>query len=159
MNEAKQEIKKLSELIKIGLVIPPYQRPYKWKAENVTQLLEDIFEHVLTKEKVYRIGNLIVHEDNSLLNIVDGQQRLITISILLSCLGETEGIFLNQNFRHKISKDNIIYNYRVIRDWLSKIPDKALLKIHLLEKCEFVLFTVYDQDEAFQLFDSQNARG
>lgn len=28
-----------------------------------------------------------------------------------------------------------------------------------MNKCEFVLFTVSKQDEAFQLFDSQNARG
>lgn len=160
MREAKQEIKKLSELLEIkNLTIPPYQRPYKWKAENVTQLLEDIFEHIITKEKVYRIGNLIVHNDDNFLNIVDGQQRLTTISILLYHLENEKTLLLNQNYKHKISKDNIVYNSRVIKNWLHKVADKENFKKQLLDKCEFVLFTVYEQDEAFQLFDSQNARG
>lgn len=164
MSEAKQEIKKLSELLKIeNLTIPTYQRPYKWKAENVTQLLEDISEHIITKEKTYRIGSLILHEDNNStnekeLNIVDGQQRLTTISILLYHLNE-KTLLLNQKYKHKISKDNIVYNSRVIQNWLNKVSDKENFIKQLLEKCEFVFFTVYEQDEAFQLFDSQNARG
>lgn len=160
MSEAKQEIKKLSELLQIErLTIPSYQRPYKWKSENVTQLLEDVFEHIITKEKVYRIGNLIVHDDNNVLNIVDGQQRLTTISILLYHLENEKTLLLSQNYKHKISKDNIVYNSRVIQNWLNKVSDIENFKKQLLDKCEFVLFTVYEQDEAFQLFDSQNARG
>lgn len=179
MSEAKQEIKKLKELLEIkNLTIPPYQRPYKWRTENVIQLLEDIFEHIITKEKVYRIGSLIVHEETEKdengkiiydggepkikeRNIVDGQQRLTTISILLYHLKNENYLFLNQNYKHKISKDNIVYNSRIIQNWLDKFSDsdKENFKKQLLDKCEFVLFTVYEQDEAFQLFDSQNARG
>lgn len=174
MSEAKQEIKKLSELLKIeNLTIPPYQRPYKWKSEQVTQLLEDIFENIITKEKTYRIGSLIVHEDSKKdnnstneneLNIVDGQQRLTTISILLYLLDnreekQTDVLLLSQPYRHKISNDNIVFNKGVIEKWLLKISDKENFQKQLIEKCEFVLFTVYEQDEAFQLFDSQNARG
>ncbi|MEG2078267.1 DUF262 domain-containing protein [Chryseobacterium sp.] len=160
MVEANQEIKKISELIEIkNLIIPPYQRPYKWKAENVTQLLDDIFEHIVTKGKVYRIGSLIVHDERQNFNIVDGQQRLTTISILLKALGNEKVLLLNQEYRHKISQDNIVFNYRVIQNWLQKITDKDNFKKQLLEKCEFVLFTVYEADEAFQFFDSQNSRG
>jgi hypothetical protein len=162
MSEAKQEIKKISQLLEFkNLTIPPYQRPYKWKSENVTQLLEDIFEHIITKEKDYRIGSLIVHKKEQNFNIVDGQQRLTTISILLKALGNENVLLLNQEYKHKISQDNIIYNYRVIQNWLQKITDenKEYFKNQLLEKCEFVLFTVYEPDEAFQLFDSQNSRG
>ena len=57
MNDAKQEIKKLAELLAIkNLIVPPYQRPYKWKAKNVTLLLDDIFEHVIAKEKNTELG-------------------------------------------------------------------------------------------------------
>lgn len=164
MSEAKQEIKKISELIEIkNLIIPPYQRPYKWKAENVTQLLDDIFEHIVINEKMYRIGSVILHsetKDNTTThNIVDGQQRLTTISILLKVLDSEDNLLLNQEYKHKISQDNIVYNYRVIQNWLHKITDKENFKKQIIEKCEFVLFTVYDADEAFQLFDSQNSRG
>lgn len=163
MSEQKQptqEIKKLKEILEINnLIIPPYQRPYKWQSQHVIQLLDDIFEHIIVKEKVYRIGSLILHEDNNKQNIVDGQQRLTTISILLKALGNNSGLLLNKNYSHKISKDNIVYNYRIVQNWLQKIPNNDFFTSQLIEKCEFVLFTVYEQDEAFQLFDSQNARG
>lgn len=161
MSEVKQEVKPLLKLLEMNnLTIPEYQRPYKWKAENVTQLLDDIFEYVITKEKTYRIGSLIVHEESTKLNIVDGQQRLTTISILLHHLNHGNSLLLNQNYKHIVSKDNIVYNSRIIKNWLeSKISDKESFKNKICEKCEFVIFTVYRQDEAFQLFDSQNSRG
>ncbi|HEX5152559.1 MAG TPA: DUF262 domain-containing protein [Parafilimonas sp.] len=158
---AKQEIKKLAELLKMeNLMIPDYQRPYKWKAENVTQLLDDIFEYA-KKDKIYRIGSLILHKKNDKYNIVDGQQRLTTISILLHCLKEVNTLLLDQNYKHKVSKDNIVYNFQVIKNWLNNKSNDTRndFKERLLEKCEFVIFTVYEEDEAFQLFDSQNSRG
>jgi len=164
--EASQEIKKLVELFSLNnLNVPLYQRPYKWEAKNVIQLLDDIFENLISKEKSYRVGSLIVHYEHNKkknqdeLNIVDGQQRLTTISILLYHLGIESKLLMNQEYKQQISKDNIVYNSRVIQNWLTNIADKEKFKQLLLEKCEFVLFTVYEQDEAFQLFDSQNSRG
>lgn len=161
----KQEVLKLTELSKKKLTIPVYQRPYKWTEKNVIQLLEDIFEYVMLKNKDYRIGNIILHSENSINNVVDGQQRLTTISLLLKILdGSYNGLLLNEEFKHNISKNNIVYNYRIIDKWVktkieSKEEKKADFKNKILNKCEFVLFTVFKQDEAFQLFDSQNARG
>lgn len=159
---------KLNNLLEdkeLKLTIPPYQRPYKWSKKNVLQLLEDIFGYVLIQNKDYRIGSIILHEDESKVNnIVDGQQRLTTISLLLKILdNKFEGLLLNQKYKHDISKNNIIYNYRIINQWANtKFPsdsDKIDFKNKILNKCEFILFTVYLQEEAFQLFDSQNARG
>jgi hypothetical protein len=160
-----QKVIKLSELSIEKLTIPVYQRPYKWKEKNVIQLLEDIFEYVILKNKDYRIGNIILHNENSINNVVDGQQRLTTISILLKILDESyNGLLLNEKFKHNISKNNIVYNYRIIDKWIktkfeSKDEKKSDFKNKILNKCEFILFTVFKQDEAFQLFDSQNARG
>jgi hypothetical protein len=165
MSEAKQEIKKLSELLKIeNLTIPPYQRPYKWSEKNVIQLLEDIFEFVNIKNKEYRIGNIILHNDAKKNNVVDGQQRLTTISLLLKKLdNDFNGLLLKEKYKHTISKNNIVYNFRIIDKWVNtkfgNDEAKTKLKNKILDKCEFVLFTVIDPDEAFQLFDSQNARG
>ena len=165
IKEASQEIKKLSELLKIeNLTIPPYQRPYKWTEKNVIQLLEDILEYVHIKNRAYRIGNIIIHQDNKGNNVVDGQQRLTTISLLLKKLdNDFDGLLMKKNYRHPISKNNIKYNFRIIDKWIntkfSNDEAKLKLKTKIIDKCEFVLFTVYKQDEAFQLFDSQNARG
>lgn len=172
-----QKVIKLTELSKEKLTIPVYQRPYKWAEKNVIQLLEDIFEYVIVKNKAYRIGNIILHkekkennvvEENYVVeenNVVDGQQRLTTISLLMKILDtDFTGLLLSQNYKHTISKNNIVYNYRIINQWVNtKIgvdeSKKADFIIKILNKCEFVLFTVFQQDEAFQLFDSQNARG
>jgi hypothetical protein len=141
-----------------------YQRPYKWTEKNVIQLLEDVFEYVIVNNKDYRIGNIILHREEETNNVVDGQQRLTTISLLLRILNrEFKGLLLNQEFKNIISKNNIVYNYRIIDKWVnSKLvtdENKSDFKAKILEKCEFVLFTVYQPDEAFQLFDSQNSRG
>lgn len=159
-----QENIKLNELTKFTLVIPVYQRPYKWTEKNVIQLLEDVFEYVIVNNKNYRIGNIILHREEETNNVVDGQQRLTTISLLLRILSrDFKGLLLNQEFKNIISKNNIVYNYRIIDKWVnSKLvtdENKSDFKAKILEKCEFVLFTVYEQDEAFQLFDSQNSRG
>jgi len=165
--EPIQEIKKLEELISIeNLTIPPYQRPYKWNEIHVVRLLDDIFEFVIIQRKIYRIGSIIIHQDDKKLNnIVDGQQRLTTISLLLKQLEDSfSRLLLNETYKHKISKENIVNNFGVIGKWLqSKFGNdpikRAKFQKQISEKCEFVLFTVFKDDEAFQLFDSQNARG
>lgn len=160
-----QEVVKLNKLLEVKLIIPIYQRPYKWTEKNIIQLLEDIFEYIIVKNKDYRIGNIILHSENETNNVVDGQQRLITISLILKILENNfNGLLLNEKFKHTISKNNIVYNYRIINQWINTKfgndeSKKTNFKKKILNKCEFVLFTVFHQDEAFQLFDSQNARG
>ena len=72
----------------VKLIIPPYQRPYKWTARNAIQLLDDILEARNNNKEVYRVGTLILHKGQDSngkekYNIVDGQQRTITFSLLL----------------------------------------------------------------------------
>ena len=79
----------------IRLTIPEYQRPYKWTARNAIQLLDDILEARNSNKEVYRVGTLILHKtqnDNGqdVYEIVDGQQRTITFSLLLTALYELE---------------------------------------------------------------------
>ena len=58
--------------------IPDYQRPYKWDVRNVAQLIDDVQEFM--RLGAYQLGSIILHEDeNQDLNIVDGQQRFITL--------------------------------------------------------------------------------
>lgn len=47
----------------IKLTIPNYQRPYKWTAKNVIQLLDDIIDARNHNKEVYRVGTLILHHD------------------------------------------------------------------------------------------------
>ena len=158
----KLEEKVLKELYNT-YVIPPYQRPYKWHKEHVLQLLDDLYENIYIGKRTYRVGTLIIHQDeNGNHNIVDGQQRLTTLSLILYYLGEKDKLLQNQEYSNEISKNNLIYNYEQIKQWFGakrlEINEEMFLN-ELKDKCEFVVITVYRQDEAFQLFDTQNSRG
>jgi hypothetical protein len=162
MKEPKLEEKVLKELYNT-YVIPPYQRPYKWHKSHVFQLLDDLYENIYISKRTYRVGTLIIHQDeNGNHNIVDGQQRLTTLSLILYYLGEKDKLLQNQKYSNEISKNNLIYNYGQIKQWFSakrlEINEEMFLN-ELKDKCEFVVITVYRQDEAFQLFDTQNSRG
>lgn len=67
-------------------IIPVYQRNYDWKQENCKQLFDDLVRIVRTGRKSHFFGSLVsVHNDgdfNEFL-IIDGQQRLTTISLLM----------------------------------------------------------------------------
>ncbi len=84
------EVKSVKELLNMNLCIPPYQRPYKWDIQNINDLLTDIKTAIANYRKYgdyfkYRIGTIILHEDKGKYNIVDGQQRIISL-ILLSLI-------------------------------------------------------------------------
>ena len=100
----------------IELVIPNYQRPYKWTAKNAIQLLDDIIEAKNDNKEVYRVGTLILHydKDNDIYNIVDGQQRVTTFALLLLALLEEKEIkFLNQQVTdNPYTRENVANNYR-----------------------------------------------
>lgn len=87
--EDELELLPIGEILKKELVIPEYQRPYKWKEETILKLLDDIKNNQNKKE--YRIGTLILHKEKEEYNIVDGQQRLVSISIILNILEKLNG--------------------------------------------------------------------
>lgn len=70
-------------------IIPSYQRPYSWDIQECEQLWEDLINVFENDEKDYFIGNIILAKGlNNLekLEVVDGQQRLITISLIIKAL-------------------------------------------------------------------------
>jgi hypothetical protein len=71
--------------------IPPYQRPYAWEEEHTRQLLTDLLEamdNTETSDEVYFLGSIVLIKSPSdpQARVVDGQQRLTTLTILLSVL-------------------------------------------------------------------------
>jgi hypothetical protein len=170
---AKDIISVSTLLSKTNLAIPQYQRPYKWTAKNIQQLFVDIARH---KDKsAYRLGTIVFHREADLLNIVDGQQR--TISLLLTAhalialrknslerkdlkdqLSTIEKSMIQPSFESAISKTNIHNNYLEISRIIERDFTEELIDF-LLNRCEVVTFTLTDVSEAFQFFDSQNARG
>lgn len=155
----------------VVLSIPEYQRPYKWTARNAIQLLDDIIEAWNKNKEVYRVGTLILHRNDKEYDIVDGQQRIITFSLLLYALyeqpgqdnGENEIQFLEQEvFNNQYNRYNIPTNLNAFRRRVQKENDentKRLLREYIEKHCELIVIITDKQSEAFQFFDSQNARG
>lgn len=67
-------------------VIPVYQRNYDWKKENCKQLLLDLFNVIEKKKQSHFFGSIVSTTEGSAHIIIDGQQRLTTVSILLIAL-------------------------------------------------------------------------
>lgn len=63
--------------------IPRFQRPYSWDRSNVEEFWNDA---VVENESQYFIGNFVVYDDKTAMGVVDGQQRLTTITLLLCAL-------------------------------------------------------------------------
>ncbi len=64
-------------------IIPVYQRNYDWKKEHCETLFDDIV-NVISSKKDYFIGSLVlIYDSQDEFLIIDGQQRITTISLLL----------------------------------------------------------------------------
>jgi len=148
----------------IHLQIPNYQRPYKWTAKNVIQLLDDIIDARNNNKEIYRVGTLILHEEaegHTKYNIVDGQQRTITFSLLLKAMQENVR-FLDQSLSENVHNvRNISSNFRTLERRIGNIEERERndLLEYVKHNCELVVVITQDISEAFQFFDSQNARG
>ena len=164
------------------LSIPDYQRPYKWTEKNLNALVNDIQEH---KDKsAYRLGSIVLHrnpnsDSDENIDIVDGQQRTLTLMLLVwaiiqkqeldleredlkTALNEISNqinVFMDgQKFNSDISHYNIYQNFNAAKRIVSVNFSEQDIDF-LLNNCQVAVFILDDISEAFQFFDSQNARG
>ncbi len=164
-------IKTVNELLDVELMIPEYQRPYRWTTKSSSILLSDIYEAFNTNIPEYRIGSVVLHKHDGKYDVVDGQQRLTTLSIIFYVL--KEGNFLSDMdknrkpslLRQEYSANSnvaIVQNYEVVKSKIKNIADNGYIQRftkYLLNNCTFVNIVTDCQQEAFQFFDSQNSRG
>jgi Protein of unknown function DUF262/Protein of unknown function (DUF1524) len=68
--------------------IPSYQRPYAWEEQQAQELLTDFIEAMENGDDVYFLGSIVLIKEphKPLSRVVDGQQRLTTLTIILSIL-------------------------------------------------------------------------
>ncbi|WP_231192577.1 DUF262 and DUF1524 domain-containing protein [Helicobacter pylori] len=128
------------------LVIPIYQRLYSWEKEQCKQLWDDIIK-IGGDDKIdgHFIGSILYvihdakHSDNALL-IIDGQQRLTTITLLLTALRD----HLNDEdeFLKEFSCQNIQKHYLINSD---KDGDKKF-RLILSDSDKDTLLSLIDKD-------------
>jgi Protein of unknown function DUF262/Protein of unknown function (DUF1524) len=91
----------VDELLRKRHAIPAYQRDYVWQKRHVEQLWDDLFEYYYRLEKTdkldepdgYFLGAMVVIHDDSTapIEVVDGQQRLTTLSTVVRTLLDSIG--------------------------------------------------------------------
>ena len=82
--------KKLKEIFDNSkYVVPLYQRNYAWRKDEIERLLQDVYEAYKNNPNGnYFIGSLVVlKRQNGDLEVIDGQQRLTTLSLITKILG------------------------------------------------------------------------
>ena len=101
--ETINNMKSVAEIIKIVddkyTYIPLLQRNYKWTMECASELAEDLWEAFKNNRKKYQLNMVTIYKNNedSSLQILDGQQRLITLKLFLTFL-EKKSININCAF-------------------------------------------------------------
>ena len=62
--------------------VPRFQRPYSWDPSNV----EDFWDDVIDGGSDYFIGSMVIFTDGDAAGLVDGQQRLTTVTMMLAAI-------------------------------------------------------------------------
>ena len=72
--------------------IPAYQRPYAWTAEETNTLFDDLYGFYTSEneDENYFLGSIVLIKENTdrKADVIDGQQRLTTLTILFSVLAD-----------------------------------------------------------------------
>lgn len=141
--------------------IPPYQRPYGWTVDQASELLTDILAFLgdstqpVEEVNPYFLGSIVLikGQDSPKADIVDGQQRLTTLTILMAVLRtKVNGDFTNELTNFIYEKGSLTLGtpnrYRLkLRE-----RDEAFFRVHIQD--EKGLDSLFQLDSG-QLTDSQ----
>ena len=152
------EMLSVEQLISSGKIfeVAFYQRGYRWRKQQVTQLLDDLCDFIKThKHPFYFMQALVVNEtrDNKW-RVVDGQQRLTTIKLILEKIlpndrniemeyereeGRKERGALDDHFRSKAA--GVIDAYLLNKQAKDKLEKN-------IKECQFLVYNLGKVDEA-----------
>ena len=181
MSNAKEYVKTLtiSDLFndenKCKYIIPIYQRNYAWGDDEISSLLQDIknaCEQNKEQDKNYYIGSLVVYRrDSGDFEVIDGQQRLTTLTLIMHHLGKLG--FRNVSFEHRDESEQALSNLnseklpsnfsqalktikKIINEWGN---NKDKIVKFLLDKVEIIRTEVPEGTDLNHYFEIMNTRG
>ena len=137
-------VKAIGALLKEGrLQVPFNQRSYAWREKHVRNLFQDLDEEIEGGDGgEYFLGTIVlIQKGNEAPSIIDGQQRLATVSILLA------------RIRDQLTKLNRIASASSIEEaFLTNIDRRSELRVSRLQlNLEDNLFIVFFDDAALAL--------
>jgi uncharacterized protein with ParB-like and HNH nuclease domain len=219
--ELNAETKTVNEIFSLNkkYTVPRFQREFSWEAEELDELWDDITQQIGVAESIpqnseYFIGCIVLVGDDSKPDylIVDGQQRLTTITILLRCIierlkeiGDTaaaqalyqnciegtdnegkpyfklvnetpkpffqnelqtikpEGLSKPETDEEKLLQAASLRFLRKVKEFglqgMSAAESVKALRQQVLYYLKFILVTAKNEEDAYTIFETLNARG
>ena len=151
----------LKDLFDLKLTIPDDQRIYCWNDNNIKTLWNNLKE--MPEGLDYHLGAIILQCQDDGYDIIDGQQRLVTLTLILRALGyEGNMPLLLQRFKSQEACDNISnakYVIQEIKGW--DCDENNLMLNNILSHLTFsvLLLKSNNLDLAYTFFSNQNSRG
>ena len=132
-------------------IVPDYQREYIWGEDNVTRLLEDIFEEFKNNQNSeYFIGSIVVNKNlDGAYEVIDGQQRLTTLFLIIVAFRE---IFQSKNLTEHINIINTMLSSKDLNK-SGEVTNKIRLELQYIETTNIL------NDFFFGRFQENNYHG
>lgn len=146
MNGNAQRLIKYMDGASKRFIIPVYQRNYDWKMEHCKQLFDDLVKVIRQNRKSHFFGSIVsVQSETGTMEeflIIDGQQRLTTISLLLLAIYHllSSGKMASQDrqLTDKILKKYLIDEYE---------PEEKRIKLKPIKNDQKAFGILFDKDE------------
>ena len=136
--------------------VPPYQRPYSWRREDASKLLDDLLDAEETPNwPPYFLGAIdLVKGDDQRAEIIDGQQRLATLTILFCLLREMAAREVSDDLdRHIWQRGSRVLGTPNQYRLQLRTSDQQFFQEHIQTKGSLMQFL--DKDPVAKLSDSQ----
>ena len=157
--------------------VPIYQRNYAWGKDEISTLIQDVYDAYLKSKETYYIGTLVsFHKGDRIYEVIDGQQRLTTINLVLHSLDLTLLNKLTYRARKK-SNDTILniphfkieekgagivngfkYTKEAINEIIPQI-DREKFKDYFQHKVHIIHYQVPKDIDLNHYFEIMNSRG
>ena len=146
MNGNAQKLIKYMDGASKRFVIPVYQRNYDWKMEHCKQLYDDLVKVVRQNRKSHFFGSIVsVQSESGTMEeflIIDGQQRLTTVSLLLLAvyhlLQKGKAVSQDRQLPEKILKKYLIDEYE---------PEEKRIKLKPIKNDQKAFGVLFETDE------------
>lgn len=149
----------IESLFNLPLSIPNYQRIYCWENKQIEMLWESL--STIKTDSPYHLGTIILQNRERKYEIVDGQQRLVTLSLILWGLGYKGNIpLLKERFGNNDAIKHVKNAKAVVAALLRELRNCDILDA-ILDSLRFSVIVINGDnlDIGYTFFSNQNSKG
>lgn len=157
--------------------VPIYQRNYAWEKEEISALIQDVYDAFQLSKSTYFIGTLVTFDKgDSIFEVIDGQQRLTTINLVLHALEispsnkltyrarkkSNDTISAIPNFNVDDKDEGIVNGFKYAKNALKEIvsnDDLPKFKEYFLKQVHIIHYQVPRDIDLNHYFEIMNSRG